>query len=82
MLQNKNATLSEINEIDREWRRNLVESAEKSNVLRISCRVPRKNQRFDMECHVKRLNIEESVGTREVQPKTKEFLEVTNTSYS
>ena len=54
MLKNKNATLSEINEIDRELRRILVESAEISNVLRTPRRVPRKNQWFDMECHVKR----------------------------
>ena len=54
LLRNKNATLSEINEIDRELRRILVESAEISNVLRTPRRLPRKNQWFDMECHVKR----------------------------
>ena len=54
LLKNKNATLSEINEIGPELRRILVESAEISNVLRTPRRVPGKNQWFDMECHVKR----------------------------
>ena len=44
LLQNKNATLSEVIEIDRELRRILVNSAEVSNVLRTPSRVSRKNQ--------------------------------------
>ena len=53
LLQKKNATLSEVNEIDRELRRLLVNSAEVSKVLRTPSRVSRKNQWFDMEDHVK-----------------------------
>ena len=69
LLQNKNATLSEVNGIDRELRRILVNSAEVSNVLRTPSRVSRKNQWFDLECHVKKTRhvkcIEASVGARE-----------------
>ena len=42
LLQNKNATLSEVNEIDRELRHIIVNSAEVSNVLRTPSRVSRK----------------------------------------
>ena len=83
LLQNKNATLSV--DIDRELKRTLVESAEISNVFRTPCRAPRKNQWFDRECHVKRLNIEEDRkmyrNYRSITEK-KQRLKVTKTSFS